>query len=124
MGIPRAHRRAEAFHRLSHAATLDALLANRLPNVELLTVGGPGVAILAASYATERGLSITAHLPEFGRFPERAAIERRDTEVVALADAAVIVLAEKRDPAILRLLERVNAKGFRFTLSAGRSPRR
>jgi hypothetical protein len=27
-------------------ATLDALLANRLPDVELLTVGGPGVAIL------------------------------------------------------------------------------
>jgi hypothetical protein len=62
-------------------ATLDALLAKRLPDVELLTVGGPGVAMLVASYAAERGLSIAAHLPEFGRYPERAAIERRDTEV-------------------------------------------
>jgi NADPH-dependent 2,4-dienoyl-CoA reductase/sulfur reductase-like enzyme len=41
-------------------ATLDKLLANRLPDVELLTVGGPGVAMLAASYAVERGLKVTA----------------------------------------------------------------
>jgi hypothetical protein len=38
-------------------ATPDALLANRLPDVELLTQGGPGVAMLAASYATERGIT-------------------------------------------------------------------
>jgi hypothetical protein len=35
-------------------------LANRLPDVELLTTGGPGVPMLAASYATERGLVVTA----------------------------------------------------------------
>jgi hypothetical protein len=68
-----------------------------LPRVQLILVGGPGVAMLAASYATERGLKVTAHLPEFGRFPERAAIERRDTEVIALADAAVVVLAGNRE---------------------------
>jgi hypothetical protein len=57
-------------------ATLDTLLAKRLPDVELLTSGGPDVAMLAASYATERGSPIAAHLPEFGRSPERAAIDR------------------------------------------------
>jgi hypothetical protein len=35
-------------------ATLDALLARRLPDVELLAVGGSGVPMLAASYAAER----------------------------------------------------------------------
>ena len=45
-------------------ATLDALLAKRLPDVELLTVGGPGVPMLAASYAAERGLSVVVLLPE------------------------------------------------------------
>jgi hypothetical protein len=32
--------------------TLDAPLANRLPDVELLTAGGSGVPVLAASIAT------------------------------------------------------------------------
>lgn len=36
-------------------AVFDALLAKRLPDVELLTVGGPSVAMLAASYVKERG---------------------------------------------------------------------
>jgi hypothetical protein len=36
-------------------ATIDALLANRLPDVELHGTGGPGVPMLVASYATERG---------------------------------------------------------------------
>jgi hypothetical protein len=36
-------------------AALDVLLVNRLPDVELLTVGGPGVPILAASYAAAHG---------------------------------------------------------------------
>jgi hypothetical protein len=89
--------------------TLDALLARRLPDVELLTVGGPGVAILAASYATERGLTVTPMLPEFGRFPEVVAVQRRDAELVALADAAVVVLTE-RDPEVRRLLELVKSR--------------
>jgi hypothetical protein len=33
-------------------AALDAVLVNRLSNVELLTCGGLGVPMLAASYAT------------------------------------------------------------------------
>jgi hypothetical protein len=50
-------------------ATLDALLANRLPDVALLTAGGPGVPMLAASYATVRGFRVMALVPDFQRFP-------------------------------------------------------
>lgn len=57
-------------------AALDVLLANRLPDVELLTSGGPGVPILAASYASERGLVVTARVADFVRFPLDA-VERR-----------------------------------------------
>jgi hypothetical protein len=57
-------------------ATLEALLANRLPDVELLTTGGPGVPMLAASYATERGLEMVALVADFHRFPVDA-VERR-----------------------------------------------
>ncbi|MCE9564431.1 MAG: DUF2493 domain-containing protein [Planctomycetes bacterium] len=35
---------------------IDALLAKRLPDVEILTAGGPGVPALAACYARSRGL--------------------------------------------------------------------
>jgi hypothetical protein len=99
-------------------ATLDALLAKRLPDVELLTCGGPGVAMLAASYAAERGLKVIAHIPDFGRFPEAAAVERRDCELVTLADAAVIVW-EERNPDVLRLLELVKAKGIPIHIIGG-----
>jgi hypothetical protein len=61
--------------------------------------------MLAASYATERGLSVAALVPEFGRCPEAAALQRRDADFVALADAAVVVMMGKPDPAVLRLLE-------------------
>jgi YspA, cpYpsA-related SLOG family len=92
-------------------ATLDALLANRLPDVELLTTGGPGVPMLAASYATERGLPVTALVPDFGRFPAAAAVEKRDAELVELADAAVIVWAED-DPTTRKLRAMIEAKGI------------
>jgi hypothetical protein len=68
-------------------AVLDALLVNRLPDVELLTASGPGVPMLAASYATERGLKLRALVPDFGRFPAVAAVNRRDAELVERADA-------------------------------------
>src|SRR3954462_13335636 len=48
---------------------LDALLVNRLPDVELLTCGGRGVPMLAASYAAESGLTLTARVADFVRFP-------------------------------------------------------
>ena len=63
--------------------TLDALLAHRLPDVELLTTGGPGVPMmLAASYAAERGLKLTALMPDFIRFPVDT-VARRDLFLVS-----------------------------------------
>jgi hypothetical protein len=90
--------------------TLDKLLAKRLPDVELLTAGGPGVPMLAASYATERGFDLRALLPEYGRFPEAAAVERRDAELVLLADAAVVVLMGN-EPRVRRVLDALQARG-------------
>jgi len=58
-------------------AALDTLLADRLPAVELLTGDGPGVPMLAASYAAANGLTVTARVPDFARFPVDA-VERRD----------------------------------------------
>ena len=92
-------------------AALDALLANRLPDVELLTAGGRGVPMLAASYAAERGLVVTALVPDYGRFPTEAAEERRDVGLVGQADAAVIVW-DGRNLAVCRLLELVQRKGI------------
>src|SRR5262245_40463779 len=92
-------------------AVLDALLVNRLPDVELLTAGGPGVPMLAASFAAERGLTVTALVPDYGRFPAEAAEERRDGILVAEADAAVVVWAG-RDPDVRRVLARVERKGI------------
>ena len=103
-------------------ATLDKLLANRLPDVTLLTAGGPGVPMLAASYATERGLEVVALVPEFGRFPEAAAIERRDAELVVRADAAVIVW-DARNPLVRRLWQMVVARGIPVHLIGGEVPK-
>jgi siroheme synthase (precorrin-2 oxidase/ferrochelatase) len=47
--------------------------------------------MLPASYASERGLSIVALLPDYNRFPANAE-ERRDKLRVEDADSAVIVL--------------------------------
>jgi hypothetical protein len=86
--------------------------------MELLTAGGP---MRAASYAAERGLTVTALVPDIGRFLTPAAVDRRDTELVLLADAAVIV-RDRRDPRTRKLWALVAAKGCRFT-SSGEAPR-
>jgi hypothetical protein len=98
-------------------ATLDALLANRLPDVELLTTGGPGVPMLAASYALERGLVVTALVPDFRRFPVDA-VERRDAFLVSAADAAVVVWDE-RALNVRRVLQRVERKGLPVPVVGG-----
>jgi hypothetical protein len=90
-------------------AALDALLVNRLPDVELLTAGGRGVPMLAASYASARGLTVAARIADFARFPVGAA-ERRDAFLVSEADAAVVVWAD-RDPDVNRVLELVRRRG-------------
>ena len=66
--------------------------------------------MLAASYAAERGLTVTALVPEYGRFPTEAAEQRRDTILVAEADAAIVVW-DGRDPAVARVLRLVERKG-------------
>ena len=91
-------------------ATLDALLANRLPDVELLTTGGPGAPMLAASYATERGLVVSALVPDFNRFPVDAP-ERRDSFLVSSSNAAVVVW-DGRAPTVRRILVLVEQKGL------------
>ena len=90
-------------------AALDALLTNRLPDVQFLTGGGPGVPMLAASYATANGLTVHALPPDFTRFPVDA-VERRDAFLVAEADAVVVVW-DGCDPAVARVLKLAERKG-------------
>jgi hypothetical protein len=71
-------------------AALDVRLANRLPEVVLLTAGGRGVPMLAASYAAANGLEVVVRVADFGRFSTDAD-ERRDAFLVSEADAAVVV---------------------------------
>jgi hypothetical protein len=60
--------------------------------------------------------------PKFGQSPERAAFERWDAELNAIANAAVIVW-EERNPDVWRLLELVKTKGIPVHVT-GRSKRR
>ncbi|MCE9561519.1 MAG: SLOG family protein [Planctomycetes bacterium] len=68
---------------------LDALLANRLPDVEILTAGGPGVPALAACYAASRKLTLTTIPVDHVKHPGHTE-ERRDECLVELAHAAVL----------------------------------
>ena len=77
--------------------------------MELLTAGGRGVPMLAASYATERGLTVTARVADFTRFPVDA-VERRDTFLVSESDAAVVWA--DHDPDVRRVLGLVRRKGI------------
>src|SRR5262245_54204958 len=89
---------------------LDAALAKRLPDVEILTAGGPGVPALAASCAQSRGPPVTVVLPDYVKHPGDA-LERRDGQLVALADAAVVAWEEGCGD-VRELLARVRAKGI------------
>jgi hypothetical protein len=77
--------------------------------------------MLAASYAAARGLPVRAVLPEFGRWPDAVAVEKRDAELVALADAAVVVM-EGCEPGGLRLLELAKARGMPAHVIGGERP--
>jgi hypothetical protein len=91
------------------AAALDTLLAHRLPDVEILTAGGPGVPALAACYAQRRGLILTVAPLDYSRHRGNAE-EARATHLAALADAAVLV----GDPSgCHRLLDAVAARKLR-----------
>jgi hypothetical protein len=69
---------------------LDKLLANRMPEVQILTAGGPGVPALAASYARSRGLEVVVVTPDHQKH-RTDAVERSGAELVAMADAVLIV---------------------------------
>ena len=70
--------------------SLDEALAVCLPDVEILTAGGPGVPALAASYARSRGLPVTVTPADFTKHPRDAA-EYQLAELLAPADAVVAV---------------------------------
>jgi hypothetical protein len=53
----------------------------------------------------------------YGRWSAEAAEERHDAELVALADAAVVVW-DGCEPVVARLLASVERKDIRFTFSA------
>jgi hypothetical protein len=92
-------------------------LVNRLPDIELLIASGRGVPMLAASYAAERGLTVTACVADFARFPVDA-VERRDAFLVSEVDAAVVVWAD-RDPDVSRVLALVERKGIPVRVISG-----
>jgi hypothetical protein len=76
------------FARLRDA--LDALLANRLPAVQLVTGGGPGVPALVASYARSRKLDVVTVPPDHAAH-RGAAVDKQAEALVSLADAVVVV---------------------------------
>ena len=89
---------------------LDRALANRLPEVQILTAGGPGVPALAASYARSRSLELVAVTPNFQKHPGDA-VDRRAVDLVAAADAAVIVW-EECNPDVAKFLALARSKGI------------
>jgi hypothetical protein len=91
-------------------AALDVLLVNRLPDVVLVTAGGRGAPMLAASYGAANGLVVVTRVADFRRFPLDAE-ERRDAFVVNEANAAVVVW-DGRDSSVRRVLELVERKGI------------
>lgn len=94
-------------------AALDQLLANRLPDVEVLTAGGPGVPALASCYAAERGLALVTVPIDVSRRNDTEAAEYRAVKLAGLADAAVLV----GDPVPCRkLLDAVAARKLRVAL--------
>jgi len=90
-------------------STLDTVLANRLPDVVILTAGGAGVPALAASYARARGLELVALVPDHERFPG-CAVDRRDAALGCDADA-VVVVGDEIGEDVRRLVARVRKRG-------------
>jgi YspA, cpYpsA-related SLOG family len=89
---------------------LDLALVNRLPKVEIITMGGPGVPALAASYARSRRLSCVVMLPDYITHPGDA-IEKRDALLIAEADA-IIVAGDELGLASHEWMQRAKRKGI------------
>jgi hypothetical protein len=96
---------------------LDLALVNRLPDVEILTMGGPGVPALAASYARSRGVSCVVMLPDYVTHPGNA-IEQRNALLIAEADALIVAGNEISLP-LHEWIQRAKRKGIRV-LAVGR----
>jgi len=96
---------------------LDALLANRLPDVEILTTGSPGVPAIAACYAAERKLKLTT-LPLDNHEHRGDAEEWRDQRLVEMAHAAVLVGPSTE---VRSLLDAASVKGLGIVAPGTRS---
>jgi len=94
--------------------TLDVRLANRLPDVEILTAGGPGVPALAACYASLRKLTLTDIPADHDKHPGNT-VEQRDERLVEFAHAAVLVGSPHE---VRGLLDRMLAKLLRLEVMA------
>ena len=99
--------------------TLDRALASRLPAVELVTAGGPGLPALVASYAATRSLPVAAVTLNSAKHRGNAEA-RRDDDLVALADAAVVV--EDSTHRLARLVTLLRAKGVRVVVVGPKRP--
>jgi hypothetical protein len=102
---------------------LDLLLAKRLPDVEILTTGGPGLPAFAACYARARGLPLVVMLPDHERHPGDA-IDKRNSFLVAEADAAVLMADDRYQPQVDRLVQMMRTKGARVATVFANQPSR
>lgn len=95
--------------------SLDFLLRKRLPDVEILTAGGPGLPAFAASYARARKLPLVVMTPDHEKYPGDA-MDERNAFLVAEADAAVVMADQWHHPETDRLIRMMRAKGARVAL--------
>jgi hypothetical protein len=100
---------------------LDLLLAKRLPDVEILTTGGPDLAAFAAYYARARGLPLVVMLPDHQRHPGDAN-DKRNAFLVAEADAALFMADERFQPEVDRLVQMMRTKGARVATIFANQP--
>src|SRR5262245_15674129 len=100
---------------------LDKVLAKRLPDVESVTGGGPGVPALAASYARSRDLPVTVVRADHEN--HRADAEHRQIERLAeLADAAVVIDDGAAGGEVVRLLAALQDRGIPVLVIGGPKP--
>ena len=90
-----------------------------MPGVQLVTAGGPDLPALVASDAASRNLSVVAVTIDYVKH-RGGAEARRDDDLVALADAAVVVQEGTRR--LARLVTRLRDKGVRVVVVGPKRP--
>jgi hypothetical protein len=91
---------------------LDHLLSNRIPDIVILSRCGRGTDALATSYAVERRLALVPYPLRHDRDrTDETAAQRRNADLVADADAAVVVW-DRLDRDLADLLGRCKRKGI------------